>query len=148
MRVLRIIKGFFIVFGVLSFLVVIGGLGLSIVLSRVSLGEYTELGRVSSPDGVYEAVLVEWDPGAIGSTQSYLYLVRAGTPFEAEKGEFKHEVFCGYEVKLENITWTSPRDLMIRYANDVIRSYENYWFDIQVGEFQLEPTVDIFLQIY
>ncbi|HHT28628.1 MAG TPA: hypothetical protein GXZ82_15495 [Firmicutes bacterium] len=148
MRVLRIFKWFFLVFGVLSFIVIIGGVGLTMVLSRVSLGEYEEIGRVPSPDGAYEAVLVEWDPGAIGSTQSYLYLVPTGTPFEAEKGEFKHEVFCGYEVSMQNIIWTGPRDLMIRYANDVIRLYENYWFDIQVGEFQLEPTVDIFLQVY
>jgi hypothetical protein len=148
MRVLRIIKGFFMVFGLLSFIVIIGGLGLTMVLSRISIGEYNEIDRVPSPDGVYEVVLVEWDPGAIGSTQSNLYLVPAGTPFEEEKGEFKHEVFCGYGVRAENIIWTGPRELTIRYANDTIRTYVNYWFDIQIGEYQLEPTVDIFLQVY
>ena len=85
--------------------------------------QYEEISRVPSPDGAYEAVLVEWDP----SDRFYAELplpCTTGTPFEAEKGGSNMRSLRLRGQYAEHYM-TGPRDLMIRYANDVIRLYEN-----------------------
>lgn len=102
-----------------------------------SLVKTEELGRVTSPDSVVDAVLL-WRGGGAGTAESQrVYVVPRGRPAPHETGAPEFE---GGRVDSLSVRWTAPRVLEVRFAGARIHHFQNYWHspEIQNWEYLVE----------
>ena len=116
-------------------------LALTLVLTSgcLDLGEpsYEEIGRVKSPDGVVDAVLVRSNGGATTSFGYSVFLVPVGTRFDQGAPVFQPDYalfVADHQVDLE-LVWKEPKFLEIRYAKARIFQFSNFWHSREVHNF-------------
>ncbi|MHC4394040.1 MAG: hypothetical protein ACYS1A_00150 [Planctomycetota bacterium] len=119
---LRIILYIFAAIGVLALAVL--GWELLVRLFLDSMWQHTELHRLPSPDGKYEAVIERSDAGAMASTHYGICIVSKG-------GTFKENdvVFHTYDLNPDAVRWISGRKLQVTHPPEKILHYEPVWPD-------------------
>jgi hypothetical protein len=91
--------------------------------SGVSSG--SELSRVTSPDGAFDAVLItEGYGGAVGGVDWFAYIVRKGQP--APIGPAK-AFFDASDLEGGKLTWRYPHLVEIHFDRAHIESFRNVW---------------------
>ena len=99
-----------------------------------------EILRVSSPDRIVDAVLVESEVGATVATPSLVYIV------PSRSRDFDDPVLRGDKFEDLKLAWTQPRYLEIAYSRGRIFSFQNFWERKDVDDFsykveiRLKPT--------
>ena len=89
--------------------------------------EYEEINRITSPDGVVDAVWVRGSGGATTGFIYSLYLVPKGLKFNRDDPAFKRDSFSvEYSADL-NFVWREPKLLEIRFRQARIVHFSNYW---------------------
>lgn len=128
-------------------------LAIGMVVSTLSLGsaclnlggvwEYEEIERVSSPDGVVDAVLVRGDGGATTSFSYSVFLVPAATSFDQTAPLFEHDrgLFVADHQEGLELVWRKPKFLEIRFAKARIFQFSNFWHSREVDDFRY--TVEV-----
>lgn len=81
----------------------------------------SEKQRISSPDGSFQALIIEKRTGATVSTPTEVYVVLPG------KSAGKSAVFVADKVEGATVRWIAPRVLEIGYARARIFSFTNFW---------------------
>lgn len=122
-------------------------LALTLVLTSgcLDLGEpsYEEIGRVKSPDGMVDAVLVRSNGGATTSFGYSVFLVPAGTRFDERAQVFQPDYalfVADHQVDLE-LVWKEPKFLEIRHVKARIFQFSNFWHSREVQDFHY--TVEV-----
>lgn len=116
---------------------VLGGL-----LIRQCLPGEKELQRLTSPDGVVDAVLVEKLTNATDGIPYLVYIVPAGSH------SLWHPVLVGDDFVGFKLMWKNPRFLAVRFKKGRVFSFTNLWWSKHVDNFRyvveirLEPTED------
>ncbi len=107
--------------------------------------ETEEVYRVTSPDGVVDAVMLRKNDGA---TVPYVYEVHVVPKGEKTDEDFRN--FVADHVSDLEIAWQAPKLLKISYAEARIFEFSNFWqsADVQdfkyVVELRLAPASDSF----
>lgn len=136
-------KGLFIpqwvvnsIIGASVVVVVLGGLLFLVLSNMVS---YREVYRVTSPDGVIDAVWVETDAGATTGYAYRLYIVpRAVQPSKRMKAIFVGDLMDGVVIR-----WVHSGLLEISYSKAAISYFSNVWVNPpRAVEVQLKLTSD------
>jgi hypothetical protein len=113
---------------IISVVVVLSGVSLEScshypIPSGVSTG--SELSRVTSPDGAFDAVLVtEGYGGAVGGVDWFAYIVRKGQP--APSGPAK-AFFDASELEGGKLIWKNRHLIEIHYDRAEIERFRNVW---------------------
>jgi len=84
--------------------------------------EGDEIARVSSPDNVLDAVLIQGRTGATVATPSYGYIVRKG-----EWPRKNDRVLVADHFGFESFKWKDLNLLEIRYSEGRIFQFKNFW---------------------
>lgn len=95
-----------------------------------------ELQRISSPDNLLDAVLVETDCGATTSFVSTVYIVP-----KYEEVSNDDVVFKADNVKDLTLYWAKNNFLEIRYGKARIFNFTNFWHSKDVGNFEYVVNV-------
>jgi hypothetical protein len=125
--------------------VFLGLVALFLSISCSALASSKEISRVSSPDSVVDAVLVEVNGGATTDFMYFLYIVPKGGKYE--KGS---QLFVITHDKGLKIFWERSKFLVIEYDEGKILQFQNYWYsrDVQnlkyVVELRLIPKTGTF----
>jgi hypothetical protein len=90
-----------------------------------------EISRVTSPDSVVDAVLVEVDGGALSSNEQILYIVPKG-----EKYEKGHELFVGDHIEGLKVFWKQDKFLVIQYDQGRVFRFSSFWESREVQNFR------------
>jgi len=69
------------------------------------------MGRIISPSGNVDAVLVKWPGSALGGGGLSVAVIRHGRPSDTDMSF----VVTGSDLSLSNLTWTDSRTLEISY---------------------------------
>lgn len=102
-----------------------------------------EILRLSSPDNLVDAVLVESDCGATTSLSYKVYLVPAQKSIKGCT-----PIFISDKVESLEIKWTNIKNLSIKYSRARIFSFRNFWnskdvknfrYTVWIQEFQINP---------
>jgi len=107
---------------------------------------YNEIKRITSPDSIVDAVLIEVDAGATTSKGYHLYLVPKGNN-DFQKGSAE---FVSDHVTDLDIHWRESKFLEIQYKQARIFHFTNFWHSDKimnytyVVELRLLPLVDSF----
>jgi len=107
-------------------------------------GKLVERTRVTSPDGIVQAVIVERESDATVPTPMELYLVRTNHSLSGEP------VVLGDRFENLQVTWREPRFLELRYEKARIFRFTNFWQSSDVDqlryvvEIRLKPKTDSF----
>jgi hypothetical protein len=107
--------------------------------------EGEELQRVTSPDKVVDAVLVELSANAVTSTKYAVYIVARGS--QPENGA---EILMADHVKGLHLSWAQSQLLRIKYDESRIYYFTNFWQAEAVKNFnyvveaQLSPQTQPF----
>jgi hypothetical protein len=99
---------------------------------------HEEIGRVKSPDGVVDAVLVRGNGGATTSFTYSVFLVPAGTSFNETAPVFEPDFakfLADHQVGLE-LVWRRPKFLEIRFAKARIFRFSNFWHSREVQDYR------------
>lgn len=108
--------------------------GWAAVNRRLWPGE--QISRLTSPDGVLDAVVVRVDKGALGSNLYYLYIVPRGTGNVESSGEDPMmETSEGDELK---VRWEKPHFLAVDIADSHVKSFVNLWYSKKVDDYFVE----------
>lgn len=117
--------------GLWVFLSFFAGIAVAIVLPRLTDAaakrwvfpeEYTEVARVTSPDGVVDAVMQETNCGAPCSSVYYVSIVqRGGLP----QRDPLRQVFVADDMVNPQIRWQEPHLLAISYDRALIHEFRN-----------------------
>jgi hypothetical protein len=128
-----------------AFIAYFGFLVLFLSISCSAFVSSEEISRVSSPDSVVDAVLVEVNGGATTSTEYYLYIVPKGEKYK--KGY--QSLVIDHDKGLK-IFWKQDKFLVIEYDEGRILQFRNYWEAREVQNFKyvvelrLVPKTDTF----
>lgn len=127
-KVLKVIRNFLSIFGLLSLLA--GGAYVILTDSFSWFSVEKEIHRLPSPNAEYDAVVTTQEPGACGSSLVRLYIVPSGLRFEPKAEGFKWEVFRSHTVVVDGIKWLSDRTLlMTRGKEDGIYHFNPVYYD-------------------
>jgi len=105
----------------------------------------TEKARVSSPDGVVDAVLIVKETDATVATPSELYVVPKGTKPTKSAMIMRGDYFANVSLK-----WKEPRFLELHYDTGRVFTFKNFWQSAEVSnnsyvvEIRLKPMRDSF----
>lgn len=82
--------------------------------------------RVTSPDGQFDAVMVQQDDGAgaMGGFEYYVYIVRKGSQVQKVRAR---SIFDASTLSGDSLVWESPHLLDIKYNKAEIESFRNIW---------------------
>lgn len=111
----------------------------SISLFQTASSEYQ---RITSPDGLVDAIIIYRDSGATSPGSYQLYIVQRGRIVTEEKDI---PVF-GAEAYQLKLSWVKDKDLQIDCKHARIGGFSNFWFskDIQdyryIVEIRISPT--------
>jgi hypothetical protein len=95
-----------------------------------------ELLRVHSPDGVVDAVLVDWRVDATVGTPFAIYIVPSGS------GNLRNPVMSGDDFVELKLRWSAPRFLRVEFSKARIWEFNNFWEDrsAQTFRYVVPPT--------
>ena len=95
---------------------------------------FEETSRITSPDGVVEAVAVTGNCGATTPISLSTYIVPSGTPYDATDPRFQSDYslfsvdhFDGFDMH-----WDQPRLLVLHYKIARIFKFTNFWSSAQI----------------
>jgi len=107
---------------------------------------YKEIRRISSPDTIVDAVLVEVDGGATTSKGYHLYLVPKGSNnFQKDSEDFIADHVIDFDIR-----WRESNFLEIKYKQARIFHFSNFWHSDKIKnwsyvvELRLVPLTDSF----
>lgn len=89
--------------------------------------------RVTSPDKLVDAVLVQVNPGALSSDFYQLHIVPQGT---RPREDGRYAVFVATALREERLTWVKPYLLEVAYDRALILSFTNLWHEETVWDKQ------------
>ncbi len=122
-------------------LAVFFGLAISCVSGCINIAgdwRFEETARVTSLDGVVDAVLVEGNAGATTSYSYTLFIVPRGTKFEEKSLLFEYDraaFSADHQIDLQ-LVWSKPKFLEIRYEKARIFKFSNFWNSQEVQDFK------------
>lgn len=90
-----------------------------------------EIQRVTSPDKLVDAVLVERQTGATVATPIELYIVPSGRNWKGNAPVLRGDNLEGLQV-----TWQRPRFLEIHYKKGRIFSFTSFWHSADIQQFK------------
>ena len=96
-----------------------------------------ELARVTSPDEVVDAVLVETNVGATVATPSEVYIVPKGSKVTGAP------ILRGDHMEHLNVLWKQPRLLEVSYSKGRIFSFTNFWESADVQNWTYIVEVEL-----
>jgi hypothetical protein len=110
----------------------ISGAGLVFCFLLASCGfdpasdKVSELARVTSPNGQFDAVLIQdiYGPAAGGGVDSNVYIVQKGAPVHVKAGS---EVFSADPMSCGQLVWRRDHLLEIHYNMAYIHTFRNTW---------------------
>ncbi len=118
---MRIGKILFFGVGVVGWCVLLWIVGCEVNRGR-TLGE-KEVGRISSPDGKYDAIIVRHRTGPLQPSLESVCIVPAGRPIDPDE-----VIFGAHELAWSVVEWTSERELRITHpAFESVIHYEPFW---------------------
>jgi hypothetical protein len=98
-----------------------GLLFVALVSSACSKPSMQEISRITSPDSVVDAVLIERGVGATVATPSEIYIVPKGGKVTGEP------LLRGDHMDKLTLIWKQSRLLEVSYAKGRIFSFRNFW---------------------
>lgn len=107
--------------------------------------ECSEIKRITSPDSLVDAVLLETNAGATTSLGYNLYIVPRG-----KKSQIGYEQFIADHIIDLEINWKEIQFLEIKYKQARIFKFTNFWHSEKVRnwsyvvELRLVPLIDTF----
>ena len=117
------------------------GLAISCLSGCINIAgdwHFGETARVTSPDGVVDAVLEEGNGGATTSFSYAIFIVPRGMKFEEKSPPFEHDraVFSAdHQIDLQ-LVWSKPKFLEIRYEKARVFKFTNFWHSQEVQDFK------------
>jgi hypothetical protein len=122
----------------------LSGCGITpIPLFTTEISEYT---RITSPDGLVDAIVMYRDSGVATSGSYLLYILTRGGVVEEESEKSNKPVFVGEKVEQLKFSWIKDKDLQIDCKKARIWKFSNFWFskDVQdynyIVEIRIAPT--------
>jgi hypothetical protein len=118
-----------VVFSILFF----SGCGHRSVPNEDALSKSSELMRVTSPNGQWDAVLITYiyGPAAGGGVDSNVYIVPKGGPVSIKKG---NEIFSADPMTGAQLIWKRDHLLEIHYDIAYIHQFRNLWGSYEVED--------------
>jgi len=98
-----------------------------------------EVSRLTSPDGVLDAVVVRHNPGAMSSYLYYLYIVPSGTTNVERSGE--HWIVNTSEGDELKVRWEKPHFLTVDIGDSHVKGFANLWYSKRVNDYYVELTL-------
>ena len=95
-----------------------------------SIVSQNEISRVSSPDSLVDAVVMEYNGGA---TTDFIYRVHT-VPAQGSPKE-DHEIFRADGIRNLAVNWDRPKLLEISYDKARIFHFSNFWQSSEVEDF-------------
>jgi hypothetical protein len=139
----------FLVMGAALLALYIGYPYIRVILYSVSMPvskiSYKEVFRVSSPDSLVDAVLVQTNTDATTSYGYRIYIVPTGSQPKYDAENFRADHFQGWA-----LNWKEPKLLEIKYDEARIFHFSNFWQSTNfksgsyVVEIRLAPRSEIF----
>jgi hypothetical protein len=103
-----------------------------------ALGGHDEVLRLTSPDGVLDAVVMRVNPGAFSSFLYNLYLVPKGT----RKIEgIEEPILRTVESDAPTVRWEKSHFLTIDIGDSHVPSFANLWYSTKVNDYCVELTL-------
>jgi hypothetical protein len=99
--------------------------------------EREEIDRISSPDFLVDAVLIQANAGATTSFIFEVYLVPKGNDVPPEN----YVLFRGDKMKGLTIRWTQAKLLEIQYEQGQIFHFSNFWISRNVQNFKYRVEI-------
>lgn len=99
---------------------------------------YTEQQRISSTDNIVDAVLLKQECGATVADVFKVFLTKKGKKIEMQK---ENPVFISDHTKNIKISWSSKKNLNIKYSEARIFQFRNFWHSKKIDNF--DYIVDI-----
>jgi hypothetical protein len=96
---------------------------------------HDEVLRLSSPDGVLDAVVMRVNPGAFSSFLYNLYLVPKGT--KRIEG-VEDPILCTSEGDAPTIRWERSHFLNVDIVNSHVTFFANLWYSNKVNDYYVE----------
>jgi hypothetical protein len=96
---------------------------------------HDEVLRLSSPDGVLDAVVMRVNPGAFSSFLYNLYLVPKGT--KRIEG-VEDPILCTSEGDAPTIRWERSHFLNVDIGNSHVTFFANLWYSNKVNDYYVE----------
>jgi hypothetical protein len=87
----------------------------------------TEVARVTSPDGLVDAVVTSTDAGALVSLYYHVYIVPKGSK------DLVKPILEGYGLDESKVHWAAPQVLIIPYTCALINEFSNAWIDPRIN---------------
>jgi hypothetical protein len=112
--------------------------------------EFKEVGRIKSPDGQVEALIVNGEAGATTSLETLVLIVEPGRQVKTQKLLNSEAMFRASHLKNFKVVWKQPKLLEIQYDEARIDHFGNLWENWQghdtsyTVEIRLNPTSPTF----
>lgn len=112
--------------------------GIQVVRDLVITTNQRDVARVTSPDGMVDAVFVE--PVLRALSDSALYLVPKGEPVPARGPQLKGTRFSPLPV----LVWKQTHLLQVNYRSGCINGFTNLWhsYDLDEGKYYVELSLN------
>jgi len=105
----------------------------------------TEEARVTSPNGLLDAVVIREDGGgALEGFEWHAYIVAKGSAVDARKS---HEIFLAGTLTGERLVWSQPHLLEIHYDAANIEQFRNLWGLYEIQNVGSEGEHDYLVEI-
>ncbi len=108
------------------------------VIVQSSVGE-EEFSRKTSPDGVLDAVVMQYNPGAFSSYIYYLYLVPKGAKAGVRFGD--PAIVNTAEGDPVVINWEKPHFLSVSTGDSHVKVFGNLWYSERIPDYYVELTL-------
>ena len=108
------------------------------VVVQSTVGE-EEFSRKTSPDGVLDAVVMQYNPGAFSSYIYYLYLVPKGAKAATHSGD--PAIVNTSEGDPVVINWEKPHFLSVSTGDSHVKFFGNLWYSERVPNYYVELTL-------
>jgi hypothetical protein len=89
---------------------------------------HRELKRVTSPDGVIDAILAEVITDSLSANAYAVYLAPAGTKLDLQSDVFERKAFYANRIDGLELVWKEPKFLEVRYERGDIFGFQNYYW--------------------
>lgn len=88
---------------------------------------FKEVGRIKSPDGQVEALIVTGEAGATTSLETLVLIVEPGGQVKTQKLLNSKAMFRASHLKNFKVVWKEPKLLEIQYDEARIDQFKNLW---------------------
>jgi hypothetical protein len=122
-----------------------GAIAISFLIGCGGSLHSSEEARVTSPNGLLDAVMIREDGGgALGGFEWYAYIVAKGNAVDARKS---HEIFHAGTLMGEKFVWSQPHLLEIHYDMANIEQFRNLWGLYEIQNVGSEGQRDYLVEI-